>query len=937
MSTDKTIGATPVVVGPKPKAPVLPPLAPAPTPGVAGDRLRVAPGAAPARDPLATSPRRSSGDMLADPHFDEAAVPPTPAPAAPPAPSRKERVRQVTKAIETQAAQMAQAVGEVRQASTAGNVVARGFNSFIDVFSHNQRDMEAAADHAIRLFKSELPADLARYNAMVDAAGEDPAKLAAADAFLQGALDRAKRAGEAFDKTTKDFKQGSKFWAGLTADVSAGLMVLGGTALCITGFGAPIGAGLIAGAFVAGGATTVGMHALIDNQYEFKKEALGNFLVGGISAGATVLTAGASQGATQTISRLAVRQGAIGGASGLAGAAANEASNGWQDGWALRMFTSAAVSTVTGAAVGAGSGAAVARFVPQGLSPLASKAVSVGVSTASGAVGAGAGSLVNEGIGGFEEGWLDRVMQQVLGGGISGLAYGFGPDLAARNQALLAKNAAFAASPRGQAVAQLHENLSSFNDLMLPDGIVVAGVKGVSAKTQKALATALRSEHGSIDAVGAANVDHLGSVFSGVLQRAYKQNGGKPLTQAQVDRLAMETVLTDAWAKGNSAKDLETFRTAPTNAGQTAGEIFAHLKAEAKKAINAPKGSEVERVIDARIEAGKLNPGLGFDPEFQAAVKASGLSEGQTKALLTRVNKNFLNVTPAMLGTWVHGVPSFDHVAQIVQKAGGSRVEAQQVYEAVLGHHMSGFIANGFARGKLTLDFPAMVKAGQLTPEAATRLGHLYGSATALAEKWRPIVDKITQKGQTVVGPDGQKTTIFTLTPKQRAAYERAAEPYRQAVAELPEHVRSQLVNDDQRQFTQQGMPKWLRMMEVMKQPKSNAALLDTVYREPLQAYLLENVARGSHEPFIEYSMPAARKLGMVFDPESMSFQRSKDPQVVGDLARRIQADAVLKGTLEREIQAGALTAKPTAQQVVDWFMTRTPSSEFIVRVMDAP
>ena len=264
-------------------------------------------------------------------------------------------------------------------------------------------------------------------------------------------------------------------------------------------------------------------------------------------------------------------------------------------------------------------------------------------------------------------------------------------------------------------------------------------------------------------------------------------------------------------------------------------------------------------------------------------------------------------------------------------------MEAQQVYEAVLGHHMSGFIANGFARGKLTLDFPAMVKAGQLTPEAATRLGHLYGSATALAEKWRPIVDKITQKGQTVVGPDGQKTTIFTLTPKQRAAYERAAEPYRQAVAELPEHVRSQLVNDDQRQFTQQGMPKWLRMMEVMKQPKSNAALLDTVYREPLQAYLLENVARGSHEPFIEYSMPAARKLGMVFDPESMSFQRSKDPQVVGDLARRIQADAVLKGTLEREIQAGALTAKPTAQQVVDWFMTRTPSSEFIVRVMDAP
>ncbi len=927
MSSDKTIGQTPRVDAPRRKGPVAPVAPAAPRPGVPGDRLRVT-GQLPAADPLTQVTGRSNGDFLADPDATTKMDART---------ERLKRVAELRAAVEAQAASKADAIAAAQKQAGSGNVAARAFNSFVNVFNKNQTEMQQAADHAVRLYKSELPADLGRYSDLIAAAGEDPAKLAAADEFLRGAMTRAEQAGRAFDKTQADFKQGSKFWSGITADVTAGLMVLGGAALCITGFGAPIGAGLIAGGFVAGGAATVGMHALLDSQYDFKKEALGNFLVGGISSGATVLTAGAGAGVTASLGRLAVRQGTIGATTGLAGAAANEASGGWQDGWALRLFTSTAIGAGTGAALGAGSGAIASKLIPQNLSATAQRAVSVGLGSATGATGAGAGAVINEGIGGFQEGWLDRVVQQALGGGLSGLAYAFGPDLAARNQALLAKRAAFDASPKGQAVKTLRTNFEDLDALKLKPGILGEGVEAVSPKTRKALEAALESRHGSVDAAGAANVDHLASVFGGVLERAHRQNGGKPLTQRQVDRLAMETVLTDAFAKGNTAQNLEDFRTAPTNAGDTAGEIFAHLKAEAKKAIGAPAGTPLEKVIHDRIDQGKLNPGIVADPEFQAALKAANYTEGQTRALMTRINKNFLNVTPAMLGTWVHGVPSYDQIAQVVLKGGGTRVDAQQVYEAVLGHHMSGFIANGFARGNLELDFPGMVRQGHLSPDAATRLGNLYSSATGLAEKWRPIVDKITAKGQTVTGPNGEKTTIYTLTPKQRAAYEKAAEPYKQAIADLPEAVRSQLLNDDQRQFTAQGMPKWLGMMEGMKKPATNGQLLDIVYREPLQAYLLENVARGSHDAFIDYSAGAARKLGMAYDPATMAFKPSADPTVRADLARRIQAEPGTGQALQTAVAAGSLPANPTPAQVVDWFMAQPTSSAAINRVLNTP
>jgi hypothetical protein len=286
---------------------------------------------------------------------------------------------------------------------------------------------------------------------------------------------------------------------------------------------------------------------------------------------------------------------------------------------------------------------------------------------------------------------------------------------------------------------------------------------------------------------------------------------------------------------------------------------------------------------------------------------------------MQRVNRNFLNVTPAMLGTWVHGVPNFEAVAQVVRKGGGTPTEARQIYEAVLVHHMSGFIANGFARGKLALDFPAMVRQGHLDPVQAARLEKLYTSATALSAKWRPVIDAITTKGQP--GPGGQP--LHTLTPRQREAYAAAAADYKQAIRDLPEAVRSQLLNDDQRQFTAQGLPKWLGMMQGMKQPKTNGDLVGIVYREPLQQYLLENFARGTEGAFVANARGPAAKLGLRYDDATMSFRHN--PAAVPDLARRIQADPAL----------GAQAPKGVAPaDVVAWFRAQPPDVAAIMRLV---
>ena len=334
--------------------------------------------------------------------------------------------QQLQQRFATQASAITAATAEAK----AGNVVARGFNSFLNVFNHNMDEMDQARDNAVRLLRNDLPRDLARFNDMVAAAGGDPERIAAAEDYLEGALARAQAAGEEFDRRRGDFGSSNKFWSGLAADVGAGLLVLGGTALAVTGFGAPVGAGLIAAGFAVGGAASVGAHALLDNQYDFRREAAGNFLVGGISAAATVATAGAAAGVTSGLgTRVAGYASSQAVTSGLT-SFAQEGAQGFNEGWLGRVAIGTAAGAVVGrAASGVASGVAT-RLVPQaGSNAVARAGVNIVSGAAAGAAGAGGGALVNEAIGGFDEGWRGRLGQATLGGALSGGVQAAGTEL----------------------------------------------------------------------------------------------------------------------------------------------------------------------------------------------------------------------------------------------------------------------------------------------------------------------------------------------------------------------------------------------------------------------------------------------------------------------------------------------------------------------------
>ena len=327
-----------------------------------------------------------------------------------------------------------QAVEQTATRLTDGNVVAKAVGSFLNVFNKNQDEMREARDHAVKLFKSELPGAFTRYESMLAEAGSDPAKIARAQEFLDGSLAKADLAAKAFDKRAAELTQTNKFWSGTFADVAAGLATLGGVALCMTTFGLPIGAGLIAGAVAAGGATTVAAHALFDNQYDLEREGLANFLVGGIGAAATTFTAGLGGGALQFGRALIVREGVVGGTVGLTGAMASEGSNGWQAGWQGRV----ARGTLLGAGLGAVTGGVAAKVAGPAItnvtSAAAQRALQTGVSAGVGGVGAGTAAVANEALDGFQEGWQDRVVMQTAGGAFAGAAYSVAPNLNARHQ-----------------------------------------------------------------------------------------------------------------------------------------------------------------------------------------------------------------------------------------------------------------------------------------------------------------------------------------------------------------------------------------------------------------------------------------------------------------------------------------------------------------------
>ncbi|MBC7545482.1 MAG: hypothetical protein H7338_22365, partial [Candidatus Sericytochromatia bacterium] len=339
-----------------------------------------------------------------------------------------------TLAIETiasQASSRADAIDQAATKVTGGNAVARRFNSLVNVLTHDQQTLGQARQNAIQAYRTDLPHALAEYRTLTAKAGKDPVKQQAAQAFLQGAIAKADKAGQAFDRSLQALGGTNKFWSGLTADVGAGMLVMGTAAIASRRFGVPIGPKLIAAGFGGGGAATVGTHAMLDNQYDLRHEGAANFLVGGMGSAGMLWAGKAFQVPTLSMKRLVVSQAVVGAATGSAGAIAQEASTGFKKGWGGRV----ALSTVVGTAVGAGAGAltpVLAKSLGLSATTLARRSTQMALGLTTGGIAGGGAALANEAFTGFSEGWQSRLKQQSLGGALAGTVYAAAPQLASR-------------------------------------------------------------------------------------------------------------------------------------------------------------------------------------------------------------------------------------------------------------------------------------------------------------------------------------------------------------------------------------------------------------------------------------------------------------------------------------------------------------------------
>ena len=143
-----------------------------------------------------------------------------------------------------------------------------------------------------------------------------------------------------------------------------------------------------------------------------------------------------------------------------------------------------------------------------------------------------------------------------------------------------------------------------------------------------------------------------------------------------------------------------------------------------------------------------------------------------------------------------------------------------------------------------------------------------------------------------------------SLTNAQRAHYGAAARRLQQAIHDLPEQVRSQLLNDDAQQFTAVGMPKWLNMFSA--RATTNESLLDAVYRGAVQAYFEENYARGSGHEFYLATNEVAVRLGMTWEADGRTYGSHWRPARQGEnafsaFAQRIAADGELRAAYLRD------------------------------------
>lgn len=480
---------------------------------------------------------------------------------------------------------------------------------------------------------------------------------------------------------------------------------------------------------------------------------------------------------------------------------------------------------------------------------------------------------------------------------------------------------------QARAVETFFDMFADLRAIGVPDHHLAPGVVGPSEPVMEALAAALATPHSSVDVVGAANVEHLASVFRGVLADAVRAADGAPLTQPRVDRLVLETVLTDAFMKGRQPGDLETAATVPTNYGSTGGSIFSGMKRYLKDKVNAegPISPTVRSIVEGWIDRGSV-------PAAKSAVwleaGSLGLSQGDTAELIHVWKYRIMQRGRAIAaqgflqGTWLHGIPSYELVLLTVTAARVDPAEAPAIMESVLAHHMAGFVASGFAKGGLEVDFAALERDGQIPPGAGAKLEALYRAAAALADKWRPLIDHAAFHGH-------------GLAPREREAYYEDATDLRAAIAALTPAGRSQLLNDDSMQFTDLGMPKWLAMGRAfygLHGEISNGELLQAVYGKMVQPYLEENLARGSAKAFLAGTAPVAERLGMRLDPNLMVYVPAEPGEPAFEaLARQIALDARTAAAIQRDLQKPAELL--SSEALVDWFVKQPADIDALARL----
>ncbi|MBM3269191.1 MAG: hypothetical protein FJZ01_16240 [Candidatus Sericytochromatia bacterium] len=481
-----------------------------------------------------------------------------------------------------------------------------------------------------------------------------------------------------------------------------------------------------------------------------------------------------------------------------------------------------------------------------------------------------------------------------------------------------------------RAVETFYDLFSDLPRIGMGPTILGKGVKAPSEPVLRALGEALSSEHSSIDVVGASNVEHLASVYRGVLTDA-AADARRPLAQAEVDRLALETVLTDAFMKGRSPADLEAAETVPTNYGETGGAIFDGMKRYLKNAVRdgGTMSPAVRKVVYEWIDCGAV-------PAHKLAVRVAAATSGLTEAQgieLKHVWKSRLMQSGRSLaaqgflqGTWLHGIPAFGKIVAAVTAAGLPEEMAPDVMESVLGHHMAGFVAAGFAKGGLRVDFAKMERRGQIPEGAGQRLTDLYDTATELAGIWRPRIDHASFHG-------------LGLSEEERDAYALDAGRMRDAIDRMSPAGRSQLLNDDYMQFTDLGMPKWLAMGRAFYGHDgeiSNGELIQNVYAKMVQPYLEENQARGSGDAFVIGTAPVASRLGVRLDPDAIVYRPAgPDHPAFHTLAKLVAMDPPLARAARRDL--GKEVGQVESAALVDWFRKIPADIDTLARLAGRP